>query len=107
VPAHRDWHPCNWIWNGEHLAVIDCEHAHPGPWHDDLHRLWWQEWHDRPDLFAAFRRGYGDFAAEELVAMRDGAVIGQMISIVWADEHADQEFAGRARARLREAIAAA
>lgn len=107
VPCHRDWQQRNWLIDEEgRLSVIDFEHARVGPWHDDLHRLWWADWRVRPTLTAAFFDGYGrDPRDDEREALFAASSIGHLCTIVWSDEHEDVSFGDYGRRSLQAAMA--
>ncbi|MEO6123427.1 MAG: aminoglycoside phosphotransferase family protein [Ilumatobacteraceae bacterium] len=107
VPCHRDWQPRNWLVDDDgRMYVIDFEHSKVGPWHDDLHRLWWDEWRGRPELAAAFFDGYhGELTDDERSALIAASCIGHLCTIVWAAEHTDVPFGAFGRRSLRAAMA--
>ncbi|MEU2989457.1 phosphotransferase [Streptomyces griseoincarnatus] len=89
---------------GPFLAVIDLERSEPGPAVRDLVRLS-DAWADRPDLFGAFRTGYGRAltAAEEARLVIDAA-LDSVSGIAYGAAHGDPELVERGRrtlARLR------
>ena len=89
---------------GPFLAVIDLERSEPGPAVRDLVRLS-DSWHGRPDLFTAFRTGYGRplTAAEEARLVIDAA-LDSVSGIAYGAAHGDPELVERGRrtlARLR------
>lgn len=48
VPCHRDWQPRNWVIDDAgSIRAFDFERSRPAPWHEDLYRLWWNEWAGR------------------------------------------------------------
>ena len=106
VPCHRDWQPRNWLVDSDgRLTAIDFENARLAPWHDDLHRLWWDEWAGRPDLRAAFREGYGDsWNDAEIDQMLAASEIRHLFTIVWADQHDDNAYGDFARRSLHQAM---
>ena len=98
VPTHRDWQPRNWLLNGADVFIIDFELARPGPWLEDIQRLWWAEWWNRSDLMRAFLTGYGrDIDGTDLLYLMGISAITGISSIVWADEHGDSAFADHGR----------
>jgi Ser/Thr protein kinase RdoA (MazF antagonist) len=102
VPTHGDWSSRNWLVTGGKVGVIDFEMAEHARWTKDLERLWWAEWHDRPDLRAAFLGGYGrSLTDSESIAFQANCVLAQVTTIVWATQHGDQDFAEHGRATLR------
>lgn len=107
VPCHRDWQPRNWLVDdGGVVHAIDFEHARVAPWYEDLQRLWWNEWLDAPACADAFFDGYGrTLDGDELSAFTATSALGHLTTIVWAHEHADDDFGAHARrclARIRE-----
>ena len=59
VPTHGYWQPRNWLIDSGRVLVIDLGRADWRPALTDLLRLSFHQWHDRPDLEAAFLEGYG------------------------------------------------
>ncbi len=108
VPCHRDWQPRNWLIDDAGiLSVIDFEHARVGPWHDDLHRLWWNEWRNRQAVPAAFFEGYGRaMNDDERAALIAASSIGHLCTVVWSDERGDDVFAEFGRRSLHAAMSA-
>lgn len=105
VPCHRDWQPRNWLIDGAGaVAMIDFGLARVGPWYEDLHRPWWREWAESPDLAEAFFAGYGRRPeGDDLAALLATSVLGHVTVIVWADEHGDEAFGAHGRACLAQA----
>jgi Ser/Thr protein kinase RdoA (MazF antagonist) len=106
VPCHRDWQPRNWlIGQDSAVSVIDFEHARPGPWFEDLTRLWWAEWMEQPGLAEAFFDGYGrTLDADERRAFIAISLLGHLVTIVWAHEHDDRAYGEFARRCLAQAM---
>lgn len=65
VPCHRDYTMRNWLVGDGGLAVVDFELARLDVWANDLVRLYFGAWTDRPDLRDAFLDGYGRTLADE------------------------------------------
>lgn len=99
VPCHLDWQPGNWLIDRFGvLSGIDFELARIGPWHEDLHRLWWNEWIDQPELSRAFFDGYGrNLDSMEARVLLATSVLGHLAAIVWAHEHGDRQVHTHAR----------
>jgi len=120
APCHRDFGPRNWLWDAAAappggtrgsapdardapagFGVIDFEHARPDvPWVDVV-KLVDGAWRGRPDLEAAFWRGYGrrpDARDRPTIdALRALHAIG---TIAWARAHDDGAFEAEGRAAL-------
>ncbi len=64
VPTHGDWHPRNWLVDDSgatpHVMAIDFGRFDWRSPQSDLLRLQLMQWNGRPDLEAAFLRGYGE-----------------------------------------------
>lgn len=105
VPCHRDWQPRNSLIDGAGtLHAIDFEHARPAPWHEDLRRLWWDEWAADPELARAFFGGYGRVPTEdETRLLLAASMLGHLVTIVWAHEHGDAAYGAHARRCLAQA----
>jgi hypothetical protein len=102
VPTHGDWSPRNWLLDDDRLAIIDFERSERSWWTKDLERLEAGAWIGRPDLRDAFLDGYGRALQDhERQALRAAMVLGQVTSVVWADEHGDEAFAAKSRENLR------
>jgi aminoglycoside/choline kinase family phosphotransferase len=98
VPTHRDWQPRNWLLDRGDVYIIDFELARRGPWLEDIQRLWWAEWWNRPDLARAFLTAYGrDLDETDLAYLMGISAIAGISTIVWADEHGDNAFADHGR----------
>ena len=103
VPCHNDFQPRNWIWDGQHLGIIDFEHAHPNHPAFDWVRLELGLWQKSPELRDEFLEEWGevpDWAAREVI----DAVIGihAIGCIVWGHRHNDREFIHEGRRVLDE-----
>lgn len=99
VPCHSDWQPRNWLVDNDGvISAIDFEHARLAPWHNDLSRLWWNEWMETSGLASAFFAGYGRTMDEdEARSFMSTSILGHLTTIVWAHEHGDDAFAAHAR----------
>lgn len=59
VPCHLDYSPRNWLVDGIRVRVLDFEWCRLDVWVNDLTRLSFGVWQQRPDLERAFLSGYG------------------------------------------------
>jgi Ser/Thr protein kinase RdoA (MazF antagonist) len=105
VPCHRDWQPRNWLVDDVGaVSIIDFEHARVGPWHEDLHRLWWNQWMRSPHLADDFFEGYGRALNEsDRRGLLATSTLGHLATIVWAHEHEDADFGAHARRCVAQA----
>lgn len=104
VPAHGDWQPRNWLIDGDAVRVIDFGRFAFRPAATDLTRLAAQQWRDRPELEAAFFRGYGDDprAPDEWRLGRLQEAVG---TACWAFEVGDEAFEAQGHRMLAEILA--
>lgn len=107
VPCHLDYTPRNWLISSAassgavRVHVIDFEWVQPEVWVNDLARLYYGYWRDRPDLREAFLDGYGRVpTADDLALMRGSYALSAVWMIVWAHEHGEQAFESGLRANL-------
>ncbi|MEO3930206.1 hypothetical protein ABGB07_41115 [Micromonosporaceae bacterium B7E4] len=109
VPCHLDYGPRNWLVApaGRQRAerrvhVIDFEWAGPEVWVNDLNRLYFGPWRDRPDLADAFLAGYRRTLddADRAVLHACGALTAVFI-VVWAHGRGEPGFAQAWRQNLR------
>jgi Ser/Thr protein kinase RdoA (MazF antagonist) len=102
VPCHRDYSPRNWLVDGDNVRVIDFDLATWEVWVNDLARLYFGIWWDRPDLRDAFLDGYGHgLDRQDLeVLLRCGA-IAAISPIARAHEHGDSDFEEAGRRNLQ------
>jgi Ser/Thr protein kinase RdoA (MazF antagonist) len=107
VPTHRDWQPRNWLLadnNFAGISIIDFEMADWGMWLEDVKRLYWAEWRQRPELADAFFEGYRhSMTPDDLRYFQAISALQHLSTIVWADEHGDETFLAHGRAALAEA----
>ncbi|GAB3429520.1 hypothetical protein GCM10027569_74510 [Flindersiella endophytica] len=108
VPCHLDYTPRNWLISsssdggGLRVHVIDFEWATPEVWVNDIARLHYGYWRDRPDLRDAFLDGYGRVPTEdELALMRGSYALSAVWMIVWAHDHGEQAFESGLRDNLK------
>ncbi|MEQ4304612.1 phosphotransferase [Plantactinospora sp. B6F1] len=108
VPCHLDYSPRNWLVarDARHrpegrVQVIDFEWTAPEVWVNDLNRLYFGPWRDRPDLADAFLAGYGRTLddADRAVLHACGALTAVFI-VVWAHGRGDPGFAQAWRQNL-------
>lgn len=102
VPAHRDNGPRNWLVDdGGRVRLIDFGHCRRAPWVEDLHRMTWRQWRERPALRDAFLDGYGRHPDEhDLAVLAAHDAVAVISTIVWAVAHGDAPFAELGRAEL-------
>lgn len=101
VPCHLDYTPRNWLVAGGRVHVIDFEWAVPEVWVNDIARLHYGYWRDRPDLREAFLDGYGRrLTGDEVAIMRGSYVLSAIWMIVWANEHGEKAFEASLRDNL-------
>lgn len=106
--CHRDFAPRNWLWDGEHLAVIDFEHARPDLALVDFVKLSVGAWSRRPDCAAAFFAGYGRSLTElEREQLRALQVLHGVASLAWGHDRGDAELVLEGRNALVSAAARA
>lgn len=106
VPCHLDDQPRNWIVDEDGtVALIDFGHAERQGWMREVVQLHFLDWPDAPDLRDAFFDGYGRHPDEQDWAQFTGyvAYLGA-ITVVWAHEHNDPDFAAKGRAWLHSLI---
>ncbi|MFY1671000.1 hypothetical protein ACN27G_13675 [Plantactinospora sp. WMMB334] len=106
VPCHLDYGPRNWLVEDGRPHVIDFEWTGPEVWVNDLNRLYFGPWRDRPDLRDAFLAGYGRTvdAADRAVLHACGALTAVFI-VVWASGRGDAGFADAWRRNLHRLMA--
>ncbi len=103
LPAHRDFGPWNWRYDpsAARLGVLDWEHARPDAAVVDRVRLRVDAWARRPDLAAAFDRGYGrpqgDREEEQLDLL---CHLHAVATLAWSARHGDTALAAAARDEL-------
>ena len=102
VPCHGDFQPRNWLVEGhDRVFLFDFEKARHDWWIHDIQRMWWKEWHDRPDRRDGFLAGYGrELTATEQAGLRANSARGHLVQIAWATEHGDTAFADEGRSYL-------
>jgi hypothetical protein len=91
VPTHGDWQPRNWLVHHGELRVIDLGRAELRPAHTDFVRLEAQQFQRRPDLEAAFLRGYGTDPREPAASHRS-RVREAIGTAAWAHQVGDTAF---------------
>jgi hypothetical protein len=108
VPCHLDYSPRNWLVADGHIHVIDFEWAEPEVWVNDLSRLYFGPWRDRPDLKDAFLDGYGQMIDEGDRAVLLGcAALTAVFLVAWAHAHRDAPFEEAWRQNLTGLMAGA
>ncbi len=90
VPAHRDFRPGNWRWDGARLGVIDLGHARPDAPMADLVKLAAGPWRAQPALKDAFLAGYGQpISASQERQLRALIALHGLATATWAQRHGD------------------
>ncbi|GAB3608940.1 hypothetical protein GCM10027414_10650 [Humibacter ginsengiterrae] len=103
--THGDYQPRNWLVHEGRIAVIDFGRGAQRSWVSDLVRLRSKDFHDRPQLEAAFMRGTGreldadDRAVLELETMREA--VG---TVVWSHGIGDDDFEEHGRVMIRRLL---
>jgi Ser/Thr protein kinase RdoA (MazF antagonist) len=102
VPCHRDYGPRNWLIADGRVSVIDFEWARPEVWVNDLARLYFGPWRERPDLQDAFLDGYGRAIddSDRAVLLGCGA-LSAVSTVIWAHAQGDAAFEAIGRENLR------
>ena len=93
--CHRDFHPRNWLWDGERLAVVDFEHSGPDAPGLDLCRV--------PER-AALLEGYGPRSEGAVAAQRTLDLLDAAGAWAWGLRHGDAGFEREGRERLHRLI---
>ncbi|MDJ0976552.1 MAG: aminoglycoside phosphotransferase family protein [Planctomycetota bacterium] len=97
VVTHGDCSPRNWIFRREAgrpvLGIIDWERAQPSMWIEDVWRMAYDFWHGRPELRAAWFRGYGrEPSADEQRWLQRFSLAFGVGGIAWAVRQGDEDF---------------
>lgn len=104
VMTHGDWHPRNWLVDGDVVRIIDFGRFDVRTAESDLGRLSVQQWRGRPDLEAAFLEGYGSDPRNPrtwpINQIREA--VG---TAVWAREVGDGAFEQQGHRMLADALA--
>lgn len=113
VPCHRDFSPRNWLFkkniSGIRFGVIDWERSGQDLWLQDVQRMSYDHWHNKPQLREAYFEGYGrEPTVTEKLQLDALCLVGAIAGISWAITHNDFRFAATnretiARIRLRHA----
>ncbi|TDC96449.1 hypothetical protein E1292_38390 [Nonomuraea deserti] len=102
VPCHLDYTPRNWLTGEGRLHVVDFEWAATEVWINDLARLSFGVWRERPWLGEAFLDGYGRRpTADELALQASCYALTAMWMMIWAREHGEAAFEAGLRDQLR------
>lgn len=105
VPCHGDWQPRNWLVHEDQVRVIDFGRFDWRPPETDFARLAAQQWRNRPDLEAAFFRGYGpDPRAANPAAWRLTMLHEAIATAAWAFQVGAEGFEGQGHRMLEEAL---
>ena len=106
VPCHLDYEPRNWLVADGRVHVIDFERAGPEIWINDLSRLYFGSWHDRPNLREAFLDGYGrTIGSDDRAVLLGCGALSAVSTVVWARAHDDAPFEEAGRQRLARLMA--
>ncbi len=100
--THGDYQPRNWLVNDGRVAVIDFGRGAQRSWVSDLVRLRSKDFHEHPELEAAFMAGMSrelDEADAELLALETlREAIG---TVVWSRGIGDDDFEEHGRIMIR------
>lgn len=101
VPCHLDFSPRNWLVDSGRVYVVDFELAGPEVWVNDLSRLFFGVWRQRPELREAFLDGYGRTPDEEDLAILLGSYALTAVWMrIWARAHGETAFEAALRDNL-------
>jgi tRNA A-37 threonylcarbamoyl transferase component Bud32 len=106
--THGDYQPRNWLVHEGRVSVIDFGRGGQRSWVSDLVRMRSKDFHDRPDLEAAFMLGMGreldddDRDVLELETVRDA-----IATVVWSHGIGDGDFEEHGRVMIRRLLAEA
>ncbi len=105
VPCHRDYTPRNWLVDDDALYIVDFEWSRTDVWVSDLARLHLGIWEARPDLQAAFLRGYGRALGDTDQGILHGcAVLTAVWLLIKARETGQPSFEDATRASLHRLL---
>lgn len=93
--CHRDFHPRNWLWDGEAVAVLDFEHSGADAAGLDLCRVPQQ---------AALLEGYGPLDPQARQAQHTLALLDAAGAWAWGLRHGDSHFEQLGKERLHRLI---
>jgi hypothetical protein len=106
VPCHHDYSPRNWLVDAGRVGVIDFDLARWEDWVNDLWRLRFGVWWDRPDLQAAFLDGYGrELDGDDVEVLRRCGALAAVATVAWAHENDDRAFERAGRENLTRLMA--
>ena len=101
VPCHLDYSPRNWLVADGQVQVIDFGEVGLDVWVNDLARLWFGSWSERPDLKEVFFDGYGrTMTGDDLAILLGCGALDAVRTVVWAREYGDDSFEQVARRNL-------
>lgn len=104
VPTHGDWHPRNWLVDGDRVRVIDFGRFAFRPAATDLCRMAMKQWHSEPTLEAAFFAGYGTDPRDGVVWRMD--LLREAVGTAcWAYQVGDTDFEAHGHRLLDAAVA--
>ncbi|MGH8875815.1 MAG: PQQ-binding-like beta-propeller repeat protein [Stackebrandtia sp.] len=103
VPCHLDYGPRNWLLADGRVSVIDFEWSATEVWVNDLAKLHFGPFHDRPELAGAFADGYGKtMTDDERELMTICHVLTMVWQLIWSHEHGNTVYEASCRERLNE-----
>lgn len=106
VPCHGDWQPRNWLVHEDQVRVIDFGRFDWRPPETDFARLAAQQWRNRPELEAAFFRGYGpDPRADNPLAWHLTMLHEAIATAAWAFQVGAEAFEAQGHRMLEDALA--
>lgn len=106
VPCHLDYSTRNWLVADGRVYIIDFEWAAPEVWVNDLARLYFGPWRDRPDLKDAFLEGYGrTIDPDDRAVLLGCGALTAVRTVVWARDHGDTPFEEAGRQNLQRLMA--
>ena len=104
--THGDYQPRNWLVHDGTVAVIDFGRGAQRSWVSDLVRLRSKDFHEHPELEAAFMSGMGrevDEADAELLTLETlREAVG---TVVWSRSIGDDDFEEHGRIMIRRLLA--
>jgi len=107
VPCNLDYGPRNWVVTAGRVQVIDFEWAARDVWVNDLARLYFGDWQERPDLQTAFLEGYGRrIDADDRALLISCGALRAVWLTVRAHDYGEKQLEEGSRQLLRRLMAA-